>query len=78
MHLLKIFVSLLIGPFRNNIKLNCLPSFRQESEILKENIKNVTHIIKKNVEKKLEDSAIEKIKILNNQLEWLKKNLMNE
>ena len=78
MHLLRIFLSLLIGPFRTNMKFGCTPSFREEAEILKENVKNVTYIVKKNIENKLEESALEKIKTLNNQLEWLKNNLKNE
>jgi hypothetical protein len=78
MHLLRILVSLLISPFRSNVKFECAPILREETEILKDNIRNVTYIVKKNIENKLEESAIEKIKTLNNQLEWLRKNLNNE
>ena len=78
MHLLRIFLSLLIGPFRTNMKFGCTPVLREETEILKDNVKNVTSIIRRNIETKMEDSVLEKIKTLNNQLEWLRKNLNNE
>ena len=78
MHLLRILISLLISPFRSNIKFECAPILREETEILKDNVKNVTSIIRRNIETKMEDSVLEKIKTLNNQLEWLRKNLNNE
>lgn len=82
MHILGVFVSLLIGPFRNIVKVDCNSWFREdllkENQILKDNVRNVTSIIKRNIETKFEDSALEQIKLLNNQLDWLRKNLKNE
>jgi hypothetical protein len=83
MNLFWLLASFIIGPFRNINNLDCTSNiFREElvkqNEILKDNVKNVTFTVKRNIENKLEESAIEKLKSLNNQLEWIRNNLNNE
>lgn len=69
------------GPFRSNDKiLLCdviLRDLKQHDEILRNSVKNTTDYFKSVIGNKMEDDALEKIKILNNQLEWIRKNLNN-
>lgn len=70
------------GPFRNPDKIflcdRILDDIKQHDEILKNSVKNTTAYIKNVVGNKMEDDVTEKIKLLNNQLEWIRKNLNKE
>jgi hypothetical protein len=71
-----------VGPFRNNDKIflcdRIVNDLKQHDEILKNSVKNTTAYMKNVIGNKMEDDTIEKIKILNNQLEWIRNNLKNQ
>ena len=77
-----LFYMFLLGPFRNNNNNIFLcdiirEDIKQHDEILKQSVKNTTAYLKNVIGNKMENCAIEKITILNNQLEWIRKNLNN-
>lgn len=69
------------GPFRSSNKIFLcdviLNDLRQHDEILRNSVKNTTDYLKNVIGNKMEDETIKKIKILNNQLKWIRKNLNN-
>ena len=71
-----------VGPFRNNDRVFLCNRFvddlKQHDEILKNSVKNTTAYMKNVIGNKMEDDTLEKIKILNNQLEWIRNNLKNQ
>lgn len=64
----------LFGPFRNN-KILFSEIYREDYETFGQSIKNTTSYIKNVIGNKLEDNTKKKIRILNNQLEWIRKNM---
>ena len=71
-----------LGPFRNPEKIflcdRISEDLKQHDEILKNSVKNTTAYMKNVIGNKMEDDTIEKIKLLNNQLEWIRNNLKNQ
>lgn len=64
----------LFGPFRNNKILFC-DIYREDYETFGKSLKNTTSYIKNVIGNKLEYDTNKKIRILNNQLEWIRKNM---
>lgn len=81
MNLLTLFM-FFIGPFRNLDKIflcdRINEDLKQHDEILRNSVKNTTAYMKNVIGNKMEDDTLEKIKNLNNQLEWIRNNLKNQ
>jgi len=81
MNLLTLFL-FLFGPFRSKEPiLLCdviLDDIKQHDVILKNSVKNTTAYMKNVIGNKMEDDITQKIKILENQLEWIRNNLKNQ